>query len=397
MTQSPSREKIEAAVRGLRYYDSAEGWELIRELATHSDWWVRNAVFEALEHNDDPATLALILKELEQNASEEMLLIARKLSAADSLEPDYAVIRAYTYYGDYRDKCVQRICDAGDTTIMLELLADCDEDQRLAFMTALAARSIGVKELDVAISSKHIETVMGAAKLIASGAVKSKQLTESYQYWVNCLEKGMEEHSCRMVLPELFEAMASLNQLDEIMAFVDQYEGRFEHLRAAAMESICGSELKPKAIDWVVTMTTSSNLNIRDMAVQKLALSAEKKLGKLEDDLVFDARYYKQLAGAGLAKNSASYIDHAHYGGVVLDQVIASGDVASLVKYVRDKKLTDAVKVALIQGLAGGATAEAEDALAALGKDKKLDEELRQEAWRARRKSVRLRLKKEAK
>ena len=397
MTQSESREKVEAAIRGLRYYDSAEGWEIVRELRNHQDWWIRNTVFEELEHNADPATLVLILERLEEGPSEELLLVARKLSPEDSLEPDYAVIRGNAYYGDYRDKCVQRICDSGDTNIMLELLPKCLEEQSLAFMTALADRSISVKELDAAILSKHAETVQGAAQLIAKASAKSKKLEEAYQYWITRLDKDIEVEMSILVLPDLFEALAKLNQQEHLMAFVDQYEGRFESTRTAAMTSICANEHKAKVVDWIVTKIADSNLEIRDLAVQVLALSSEKKLSKEEDNLVYDARYYKQLAGAGLAKKSTSYIDHAHYGGVVLDQMVSTGDIGALVKSINDKSLTEQVKTALIQGLSSYATTEAEDALATIGKDKKLDEELRQVAWRARRKSVRLRLKKEAK
>jgi len=181
------------------------------------------------------------------------------------------------------------------------------------------------------------------------------------------------------------------------MAFIDQYEGRFEEVRTSAMTSICANKHTAKVVDWIITKVEDSNLQIRDLAVQVLALSAEKKLTKVEDSLVYDARYYKQLAIAGLAKKSASYVDHAHYGGVVLDQMVSSGDIGALVKSINNKDLTEPVKIALIQGLSSYTTTEAEDALAKIGKDKKLDEELRQVAWRARRKSARLRLKKEAK
>ena len=397
MTQSDSREKVEAAIRGLRYYDSAEGWELIRGLVDHHDWWVQNAVYEELQHNDDPATLALILKRLEDNPSEEMLLAARKLSADDSLEPDYAVIRGNAYYGDYRDNCIQRICDSGETSVMLELLPKCIENQKLTFMTALATRSIPVKELDTALLSKQVETVKGAAQLIAKGSLKSKNLDTSYQYWLDRLEKDIEVEESILVLPEIFEALAKLDQPENVMAFIDQYEGRFEEVRTSAMTSICANKQTAKVVDWIITKVEDSNLQIRDLAVQVLALSAEKKLTKVEDNLVYDARYYKQLAIAGLAKKSASYVDHAHYGGVVLDQMVSSGDIGALVKSINNKDLTEPVKIALIQGLSSYTTTEAEDALAKIGKDKKLDEELRQVAWRARRKSVRLRLKKEAK
>ena len=397
MTKSNSRDKVEAAVRGLRYYDSADGWELVRELANHENWWIRNAVFEELQYNDDPATLVLILKQLEESPTEDMLLVARKLSADNSLEPDYAVIRGNAHYGDYRDKCIQRICDSGETSIMLELLPHCVEEQSLALMAALATRSITVKELDAALVSKHAETVKGAAQLVAIKSVKSKKLDEAYQYWITELDQDFGEEESELLLPDLFEAFAKLDQHDYLMTFVDRYEGRFESLRAAAMTSICSNDHKAKVVDWIVTKVGDSNLKIRDLAVQVLTLSADKKLSKVEESLVYDARYYKQLTVAGLAKKSASFIDHAHYGGVVIDQMVNSEDVGSLVKSINDNSLTEPVKVALIQGLSGYASAEAEDALAKIGKDKKLDEELRQVAWRARRKSVRLRLKKEAK
>jgi ParB family chromosome partitioning protein len=85
------------ALRGLRWFDHPEGWDLIRRRATDQASPLQTTAVELLGFNDDHATRDLLLRLLAETGSpwllQTTLTSARRLWGQDSLEPDYAAVQ----------------------------------------------------------------------------------------------------------------------------------------------------------------------------------------------------------------------------------------------------------------------------------------------------------------
>ncbi len=77
--------------------------------------------------------------------------------------------------------------------------------------------------------------------------------------------------------------------------------------------------------------------------------------------------------------------------GAVIPQLIAHGDLEALSRVAQDRSQAEEVRLGAIEGLGRLAVEASEAVLVAIGSDKADDEDLRRAAWRARRRSRRLR------
>src|SRR5262249_2702393 len=121
-----------SALRGLRWLDHPEGWQLIRRRAADPNSDLRPDAIELLGYNDDPATPDLLLRLLAaagpavegdpQWLLQAPLPCARRLWGADSLEPDYAAVRNPMIDPDDLDALVRRLQERGDARRLLEVL-----------------------------------------------------------------------------------------------------------------------------------------------------------------------------------------------------------------------------------------------------------------------------------
>jgi ParB family chromosome partitioning protein len=84
-------------LRGLRWFDHPEGWELIRRRAADQVFPFQGTAVELLGYNDDHATRDLLLRTLAATPHpwmlETALTSARRLWGQESLEPDYAAVQ----------------------------------------------------------------------------------------------------------------------------------------------------------------------------------------------------------------------------------------------------------------------------------------------------------------
>jgi ParB family transcriptional regulator, chromosome partitioning protein len=96
-----------SALRGLRWLDHPEGWQLIRRRAADSSSHFQTAALELLGYNDDPATRDLLLRTLAETPDagllQTALTSARRLWGQESLEPDYATVQNANLFQEQAD------------------------------------------------------------------------------------------------------------------------------------------------------------------------------------------------------------------------------------------------------------------------------------------------------
>src|SRR5262249_27815070 len=115
-----------SALRGLRWLDHPDGWQLIRRRAADPRSHLQAVAVELLGYNDDPATRDLLPRLLAESPDSWLLQTARasarRLWGADSLEPDYAAVRNVNLEWDEQDALFRRLQERGDARRMLEVL-----------------------------------------------------------------------------------------------------------------------------------------------------------------------------------------------------------------------------------------------------------------------------------
>ncbi|MEO1528680.1 MAG: HEAT repeat domain-containing protein, partial [Planctomycetota bacterium] len=184
---------------GLRYFDTPSGWDLIREVVKKQldDGEIYRWQVDELGHNDTPETRQLLLDALSTASGDIALLPARRVFGDESLEPDYAVLRAEYFSDDalVRDQqCLKRVCEQGEPKRIFDLLAESQLSEELA--AALYARDPApVAEAVSALESPHQEVVQVAASLIGRSGGKSdaKKLGSVLEHWIEKWEEKLRE------------------------------------------------------------------------------------------------------------------------------------------------------------------------------------------------------------
>jgi HEAT repeat protein len=136
----------------------------------------------------------------------------------------------------------------------------------------------------------------------------------------------------------------------------------------------------------------------RTLAAAALAASYPKPAAELVANFAQDPTVFRILASVGGKKVDGSLRDagaSTHSQAVALPALARSGDVTTLLAFGEDVALTETARLSAIAALASVGSEAAEDGLASLGKNEKLSELLRKEAWRARRRSKRARSQRE--
>ena len=204
------------AIRGLRYFDSADGWVLIRQTAADESSCCRAVAIDQLQYNNDPATKDLLLELIAQgNWTPAQLASTRWLFGIESLEPDYAALKGnYELHLEPHNRCLQRICKSGDPARMLELIPKTNADVREVLATNLASRDPLPIELAVpSLENAHPAAVEVAAHLLGRGGEKShgKPVVAAMQKWLEQWESiFVRPQSTSLQLPEVTTCLCRL-------------------------------------------------------------------------------------------------------------------------------------------------------------------------------------------
>jgi ParB family chromosome partitioning protein len=154
--------------------------------------------------------------------------------------------------------------------------------------------------------------------------------------------------------------------------------------------------MTPEVVAALETAALGGDFEIRAVAAQALGRLAPDRAAAIAANLLSDRVGFHRLAlGDGTRPGGTlqAAARQVHYQGVVLPDLIARGDVEGLAVVAEDRLLPETSRMGAIEGLAAMARGPAEDVLRRIGLNAEIDEELRKAAWRALRRSVRMRRK----
>ncbi len=380
----------ENAVQGLRYFDSEKAWELIRTAATSDeDYDVRRCALRMLAFNDHPSTRDLLLNELAKPYFEDTALqSARELFGKDSLLPDYAYARGGSYLPD---EIIERLQN-GEPSKLFELLADCHPDVFGHLSAQLLLKSEATTAAVEALNSPHSNVVAIACRVLAYHN-KEASLEPAIESWQQRFKAGLEQQKIDLGIILCLEQLAwacgrlrigrtSLAKL--CVAHIDLPS--FDGVRYQALEALLSfTPLNDEEQSQLLNACSDRNPKIRELA---MAYRAQQKIGSdsLIENNLGDQRGLQQVLNyADLPDTQTALTQafaHAHYQASVTRVVIEQCQTDALVQVAKDNQLEDSVRLGAIESIAHIIETDSIEALAGIGKDETIDEDLRKAAWR---------------
>jgi ParB family chromosome partitioning protein len=414
-----------AALAGLRWFDSREGWTFLRSRAKDDDAGVRAKVVELLAFDSDQASRVAIVERVENERAWHVASKAaeslRRWEQPDSLEPDYVLLGATL--GGLGGDVVERLRERGDAARILSLLPKIQPANEGAYLRPLVAALLARDPLPIEAAAAHLESphervVAAAAQIVARGgkaaakahgkAVASalRKAAEAWQKARADIDRGRATWAELAPATEryrrLVEAAGKLETgAEEIIAAasITGDDAAAQGIRMAALSALAGGFAKKPGLDALALAVTSDNGRARSFAAAALRALAPDRAAELLGKVADDRSALARLLGSAPAGTSALHAAAAkvHTQGAALPHLVAAGDVAGVAAVLRDKKLPEATRLGAIEALGRIATAAAFDALSAVASASDEDEELRKAAFRAIRRGRRYEKKREAK
>jgi ParB family chromosome partitioning protein len=403
------------ALAGLRWFDSLEGWRLVRDRAKDDDARIRVQVAEILAHSPDPASRAALIDRLENEDDYRVAKKAaeslRKLDGDDSLEPDYAL--ACAAYGDLEPRTVERLRERGDAARILELLPKIPEDREDELVRPLTAALLARSPLPLDAAAARLESVhervaqvaaqivaragKAAAKAHGKGVIAAAQ--KAAAAWIKA-RAGMDRDDVDLDAAteryrRLVDALGKLEIGDAEVLAAASLGGDDAHarpVRVAALTALASGFAKAPGLDALASAAVGNDGREREIAAGAIGKLAPERAAALAPRLLDDRDSLRRLL-AGHEQSALVALRGAalkvHTQGVALPLLIEGGDVAGLAAALTDRKLPEATRLGAIEALARIATDAAFAPILALAKDEAEDEELRKGAWRALRRGRR--------
>jgi ParB family chromosome partitioning protein len=408
----------DAPLQGLRRFNSRAAWQLIRKQALDPLGDNVTAI-ELLAHNDEPETRDLLLQILRKPRDEDDLDLAlhsaRKLWGMESLDPDYAALRSGLSEGI--DDPLKRVCDKGDADRIFAILPECHPQVQAELATSLMNRkTLPIAQARAALDHPDAATVRLAAHIVgrvqgepgasATGAnAIEKALQKWHQAWITRRQQMRRANATAD--GELARISACLQMLvwvaerveidsDVLRPMVEVAEDSwYRPVRLAALAALAhGSKPSAAVLATLEAAAVGNDAEARTLAVEALARLSPKRTTELADKILADRVSFRRLANqkdAPIQQTLQAAASQQHYQSVALPHLIARHDRDTLTAVVQNAKLPDATRLGAIEGLAALADEKAEATLVDLGKNEAAPEELRKAAWRAVRRSRRVR------
>jgi ParB family chromosome partitioning protein len=410
------------ALRGLRWFDHPEGWQLIRRRAADPHSPVQATAIELLGYNDDPATRDLLLRLLAEvepavEGDEHWLLrttlaSARRLWGADALEPDYAAVRNALIDPEDLDALVRRLRERGDARRMLEILPRVPPEAAERLKGVLLGRQpLPVAEARAVVASPDPAAAGVAAHLLgrAAAAEAGPPVAVAVARWWGEWDKGRQEETRRgaaagklvgHLLGPLHRLVWAAGRLgvaaDTLLAVATtRADVPFDRpLRRAAVAALAAGKPGQPVVAALAGLVAGDDAEIRATAAAAVAREDGARAGELAAGLLSDRVVFNRVAdraGERLTATLRGAAGQIHYQGVTVPHLAGRRDVAALVAVANNGALTEAARLGAVEGLAAAASEAAEAELQRLAGAQDNPEELRKAAGRGLRRSRRAR------
>jgi ParB family chromosome partitioning protein len=412
-----------SALRGLRWLDHPQSWQLIRRRAADSRSLLQGTAVELLGYNDDPVTRDLLLRLLAEVPPvvegdphwlfQTTLTSARRLWGADSLEPDYAAVRNPTIDAEDLDALVRRLKERGDARRLLEILPRLHPDPAGRLKSILLGRQplpvaeaqtvVGTPDAAAAGVAAHL---LGRAKAAESGPPVAAALARWWAEW----DSGRREETRRGALAgklvghlleplrSLLWAAGRLGVAAETLVAVATTRTDVPYdrpLRREAVAALAAGKPSNPILAALEKLAVGDDPEIR--ATAAAAVSREdpiRAVRELPGRILSDRVAFNRVAdhtGANLAGTLGDAAAQVHYQGIVVPHLAGHRDVAGLAAVANNGALAESARLGAIEGLAAVGSEAAEVELQRLAGAQENPEELRKAAGRGLRRSRRAR------
>lgn len=436
--QSRSSGSVAAmALRGLRWLGTREAWARIREVATteHDRSDLVPIALDLLAFDDEPATRDLLLRQLREATWPDYYIAlrsARKLFGPEAIEPDEAAVQnpfdrfasgRFTW-SDLQKRFdiplaepLERLREHADPARLFALIPRCSETNAKAIGAILLdLPEPPLTEARAAIDSESAPAVATAAHILGrtrdlkSGPNLARALSRWTTIWTASRDAARRvetrvagpcrDDEARLIATLAWAAGRTESAVDELLQLIaserasdpDQTDPRI--LRSAVEALTLFASPPPAVVDTLATLAREGPADLRTLAADALARFDPKRASAIASDLIGDPVGFDRLShhlGKTLDGPLTEAAPNLHAQGVALPQLVARGRLDSLVTVVADRSLPDAARLGAIEALAALSSEAAEEHLRAVGLDEANDETLRKGAWRALRRSKRLR------
>jgi ParB family chromosome partitioning protein len=404
----------QSALKGLRWFDHPEGWQLICRRAAEVGSLGYTAV-ELLGHHDDPATRDLLLRLLAETADNETFeaaeAAARRLWGLESLEPDYAAVQS-SMASEVEDKLYRRLQEHGDARRLLEILPRLGgEAARRIEEILLSRQPPPLAEAQVVVAGPDATAAGVAAHLLGragKGAAPSGRAVEAalrrwWEQWDRQrreavrrgAEPGRDTGRLRAALASLIWAAGRLDVGQDTLLVVAAtradvpFDRDLRRQAAAALASCQPSAAVLAALEGLIS---NDHPDIRALAAEAVARSAPARAADVAGRVLSDRVAFNRLAArAPLTDTLRGAAVQVHYQGVAVPHLAAHNDVTGLAAIAGNRGFSEEAQLGAIEGLAAAASEAAEAELVKIGQSDAEPEELRKAAWRGLRRSRRAR------
>jgi ParB family chromosome partitioning protein len=408
------------ALRGLRWFNTHAGWQLVRERAADRSLAARPQVVELLGYNDDPATRDLLKKLLASDVDwpvfDIALHAARRLWGPDSLEPDYALLQngRASHNAEPFKEALGRVAERGEAGRLFAILPHCPEDVQEALAICLVNRQpLPVAEALRALDDPDERAVQLAAEILGRAGPAETAACQAVPAVLKKWRGRWEERRRtltqvgRLDGPPLEKTTGCLQGLlwaagrlgvadDERIAAASERPGDpvYRPARLQAVGALASGTMTDAARGVLEKAAVDADAAVRTAAADALGRYAPERAGSIAEELLSDQVSFGRLArheGVDVSRAARQAAGRLHYQGVGLPLLLREGDVATLTAVAGDRGLPEAARLGAVEGLARLARPEAEAELVRLGLSEKEEDELRRAAWRGLRRSRRAR------
>lgn len=400
------------ALTGLRYFDTRDAWQRVRDRAADDDWSVRERVAELLGHHDDDlareALLERVRKDDDWDVATAAVISLRRLNGPDDLAVDFALLESEAGVDD--EDFVERIAKSGAPADIFAVLPKIDDDMVEEYVEPLVAALMSRDPLPIdaaaaALTDADHRVGAVASRIIGRAGTDAKAHAKALVAATDAsLTAWQAEHTVgrRSVVDAISErlrqqiwACSRLATGDATIitaATLDGASAVGRPVRTAAIEALADGRGGKDAIAVLRTVATGPDAALRALAASAIADRAPKVAEELLPETLSDRATLDRLVrGVPDAKSQPvlrGAAVQAHAQGIALPHLIARGDVDGLAAVATDTAQELGVRAGAIEALARIASAAAQDTIALVGKSAD-DEELQKTAWRALRRAKR--------
>lgn len=405
------------AIIGLRHMDTAEAWDLIRAKSKVSSQSLnRVVVIQQLGYSQSDATQDLLLYLLERQAGQMTVALtaARRSFGLESVAPDIAFLKGrrggQTILNPLELECLERVCEKATPAQILDLVSWCPLGARERLANSLLLQDeLPIKDAEREIESPNSPTVALAARIIGGSAGKkhSKKVSAALESWsAKLIDASQRMRRQGQLVDAAFE-----RDLEALFALVyaagrvggceksllrmvteNSSSAHFARLRFDALTALNGGKINASMMEDLNELLQDYDPKIRQVAAELLIAQSKSKPDQVMETLLTDRFSFDSVVidpDFELGATQQVAAQSAHYQPRVLLRLVKARDFKTLIRVAEDAQQDLNSRLGAIEGLAKMADKEAEEALAKLGRDSRL-EELRKAAWRGLRRSKRM-------